>query len=269
MSPGPPSDGDRTPLALPHLFLLKELVKRDFQGRYVGSLLGFVWSFFLPLSLLVLYYFVFSTVLQLSLLGARTGNFAFYMFAGLVPWMAIQEGALRGATAITDNAALVRKLTFPSEVLVLAVVLAALMHSAIAGGLFVLVVAARGQLAAGGLPILLLLLPFQVALTFGLGLLLAALNVFFRDVSQVVGMAMNAWFFLTPIVYSLSQVPEPYRTWIGLNPLTGLVDIYRYAFFGGEPAWGSLGTLALLSSLVLVCGLLVFRRLRPAFADTV
>lgn len=252
-----------------HRFLLKELVKRDFQGRYAGSLLGFFWSFVQPLWLLGLYYFVFSTVLQLSLLGERTGNFALFLFAGLVPWMAIHEGALRGATAITDNAPLVKKLTFPSEVLVLAVVLAALLHSAIAGSVFLVIVAFHGSLSLWTLPSLLLVLPFQLALTLGLGLTLAAVNVFFRDVSQFLGMVFNAWFFLTPIVYPLEQVPEPWRTMIAVNPLTTLVELYRFAFFGGAFDVDGVGVLVLFCGLVLGFGLSVFRRLKPAFADEI
>ena len=115
-----------------HLFLLKELVRRDFQGRYAGSALGLVWSFVQPLWMLLLFTFVFSTVMKIPLAGARTGSFAIFLFCGLLPWMALQEGVLRSSTAITDNSSLVKKLRFPAEILVLAVVLAALLHEAIA-----------------------------------------------------------------------------------------------------------------------------------------
>ena len=82
-----------------HLFLLKELVKRDFQGRYAGSALGLVWSFLQPLWMLLLFTFVFSTVMKISLAGARTGHFAIFLFCGLLPWMALQEGVMRASTA--------------------------------------------------------------------------------------------------------------------------------------------------------------------------
>src|SRR4051794_26449923 len=93
-----------------HFFLLKELVKRDFQGRYAGSALGLVWSFLQPLWMLLLFTFVFSTVMKISLAGARTGHFAIFLFSGLLPWMALQEGVMRSSTAITDNSSLVKKL---------------------------------------------------------------------------------------------------------------------------------------------------------------
>lgn len=251
-------------------FLLRELIRRDFQGRYAGSLLGFVWSFIQPLFLLVLYYVVFARVLRVPLLGERTDNFALFLFAGLLPWMAFQEGVSRGATAVTDNAMLVKKLTFPSEILVLAVALAGLLHEGIAAGVFVVVVAVAGQLSPASLVWLLLAVPLQLALTLGLGFLLASLNVLIRDVSQILGMVMMAWFFLTPIVYPLGPVPEEMRPWIELNPLTVLVALYRHAFFGGEPVppW-RLGGLALVAVGVCWGGLKLFERFKPTFVDEI
>ena len=201
-------------------FLLRELVRRDFQGRYAGSLLGFVWSFVQPLFLLGLYYFVFATVLKIRLTGEATESFGLFLFAGLLPWMAFQEGVSRGATAVTDNAVLVKKLTFPSEILVLAVALAALLHEGIAAAVFLAVVAVTGHLSVATLPWLLVAIPLQMGLTLGLGFLLASLNVLFRDISQILGMVLMAWFFLTPIVYSLNHVPDGLRPWIAANPLT-------------------------------------------------
>ncbi|MFL6193362.1 MAG: ABC transporter permease [Thermoanaerobaculia bacterium] len=254
-----------------HFFLLKELVRRDFQGRYAGSALGFVWSFVQPLWMLALFNFVFSTVMKISPVGGgRTGNFAVFLFCGLLPWMALQEGVMRAATSITDNSSLVKKLRFPSEILVLAVVLAALLHEAIAAVLFMGVLAARGELAAGGLPMLLLAVPLQIALTLGLGLLLGAAHVFFRDIAQVIGMVLTGWFYLTPIVYPAALVPERFRPWIELNPLTPLVGLYRQAFLGGEVAWvPGTGALALASVVLLSGGLYLFGRLKTAFADVI
>ncbi|HEX9942339.1 MAG TPA: ABC transporter permease [Thermoanaerobaculia bacterium] len=253
-----------------HFFLLKELVKRDFQGRYAGSLLGFVWSFVQPLWMLLLFTFVFSTVMRIPLAGSRTGFFPIFLFCGLLPWGAIHEGVLRASTAITDNAGLVKKLRFPAEVLVLAVVLAALLHEAIAALIFLGVLAFLGELTWGGLPLLLLAVPLQVALTLGLGLLLAALHVFFRDTAQVLGIAFTGWFYLTPIVYPAALVPARFRALIELNPLSSLVELYRQAFLGGEvAAVPGTGALALASLVLLCAGFLLFGRLKAAFVDEI
>lgn len=253
-----------------HLFLLRELVKRDFQGRYAGSALGLVWSFLQPLWMLLLFTFVFSTVMKISLAGARTGHFAIFLFSGLLPWMAVQEGVSRASTAITDNSSLVKKLRFPAEILVLAVVLAALLHEAIAALIFLGVLGFLGELTWGGLPMLLLAVPLQVALTLGLGLLLGAVNVFFRDIAQVLGMLFTGWFYLTPIVYPAAAVPARFRGWIELNPLTALVELYRQSFLGGGLALvPGTGALALAAAVLLCAGFLLFRRLKTAFVDEI
>lgn len=252
------------------LFLLKELVQRDFRGRYAGSVLGFVWSFVQPLWLLVLYTFVFEHILRITPVGERSDSFGILLFAGLLPWMALHEGVLRGATAITDNAMLVKKLRFPSEILVLTVTLAALLHECVAGLVFVVVLAFVGELELGGIGLLLLAVPLQLLLTLGLGMLLATVNVFFRDTSQILGMVFNGWFFLTPIVYTLSWVPERWRPLVAANPLTSLVELYRQALLGGtfEIPPGT-GILAACSIGLAALGMWVFHRMRPAFVDEI
>lgn len=253
-----------------HYFLLKELVKRDFQGRYAGSLLGFVWSFVQPLWMLLLFTFVFSTVMKVSLTGVRTEHFAVFLFCGLLPWMALHEGVLRASTAITDNASLIKKLRFPAEILVLAVVLAALLHQAIAAGVFVVVLVWLGEFSWGGLPLLLVAVPLQVGLMLGLGLLVAAVHVFFRDTAQILGIFLNAWFYLTPIVYPLGLVPERFRSWLEVNPLTILVELYRQAFLEGRLALAPRAALlALATAVILFLGSWLFRRLKPAFVDEI
>lgn len=253
-----------------HLFLLKELVKRDVQSRYAGSWLGLLWSFVQPLWMLLLYTFVFSAVLKISPVGVRTDNFAAFLFCGLLPWMAIQEGVMRASTSITDNAALVKKLRFPAEILVLSVVVAALVHEAIAAVIFVVALAWTGDLAWQGLPLLLLALPLQVALTLGLGLLLGAVHVFFRDTAQVLGMALTGWFYLTPIVYPLAYVPGRLQPWIAWNPLTALVELYRQALLGGGTALTpGTGGLILAAVVLLFAGFWLFARLKTAFADEI
>jgi ABC-type polysaccharide/polyol phosphate export permease len=253
-----------------YLFLLRELVKRDFQSRYAGSVLGFVWSLVQPLWMLVLFTFVFSTVMKVTPVGARTGHFAIFLFGGLLPWTAMHEGVLRSATAITDNASLVKKLRFPSEILVVAVVLAALLHEAIAAVIFVGALLWVGELSWSRLPLLLLAVPLQAGLTLGIALVVAALHVFFRDTAQVLGMVLNVWFYVTPIVYPLALVPGAFRPWLALNPLTALVGLYRGAFFGGELS-GVAGTasLAAAATVLLSAGLWIFHSLKPAFVDEI
>ena len=255
-----------------HAFLLKELVKRDFQARYAGSVLGFFWSFAQPLWQLLLFTFVFSKIMgaRLSLEDELTESFGIFLFCGLLPWMAIQEGVTRAATAIVDNAAVIKKASLPLKILVLAPAASALAHEGIAAGVFGLILAVVGQLGWQGLPLLLLAIPLQLALTVGIGLAVCTVHTFFRDTAQVLGMLMMGWFYLTPIVYPLRMLPENARPWFELNPLLPLVGLYRQALLGGELAWvEGTGTLALTAFVVLSVGLWLFGRSEGVFVDQV
>jgi homopolymeric O-antigen transport system permease protein len=252
------------------LFLFRELVKRDFRGRYAGSFLGFLWSFVQPLWQLLLFSFVFASVMKVTPTGEHTDSFAAFLFAGLLPWLALSEGLVRSVTVITDNANLVKKLTFPSEVLVFSTVLAAVLHEAIAAAVFLVTLALTGNLSLRGLPFLIVALPLQASLTLGLGFLLAAIQVFVRDAAQLVGLVLSGWFYLTPIVYPLAYVPERLRRVIELNPLTGLVSLYRRAFLGGgEVAAVPLASLVLTATVTLGLGWWLFRRLKATFVDEI
>jgi len=252
-------------------FLLGEFTRRDFRGRYAGSVLGFLWSFVQPLWNLALFTFLFSTVMKISPgIGERTSNFAIFLFCGLLPWMAMQEGITRATTAVIDSAGLVKKMSFPSELLVFSVVAAALLHEAIAAGIFLLILGLSGELGIAGLPILLLAVPLQIALTVGLGLAAGAFHVFFRDTVQIIAMLMMGWFYLTPIVYPMSLVPPQLQPLLELNPMTVLVTLYREAFLGGQlPSLSFMMPLILSAALALGSGLWFFNRLRPAFADEI
>lgn len=250
-------------------FLLRELAKRDFESRYAGSWLGFLWSFAQPLWLLLLFTFVFSMVLRVAPGGEGTGSFAVFLFAGLLPWMAVHEAVNRSTTVVTDNASLVKKVSFRAELLVFSVVLTALAHEGIALAVFGLIRAASGQLDVGHLILgLAVALPLQVLLTVGLSLLVASAQVFLRDTSQALSLLLNGWFYLTPIVYPASLVPERLRGWIEANPLTALVGWYRFALLGGGVPGGT-AVLAVTAVVLVVTGTFVFRRLAPTFADEI
>jgi len=251
-----------------HAFLLRELTRRDFHGRYAGSLFGFAWSFVQPLWQLLLFSYVFALVLRVPVSGGGTERFWVFLFAGLLPWLAVQEGVMRGATAITESSSLVKKHRLRSEVLVLSVVLAALLHEGIAAVVFVAVLGVLGELALAGLPWLLLGLAIQLGLTCGLALLVAAVHVFVRDTAQVLGMVLGAWFYLTPIVYSLALVPERLRWIADANPLTAVVGLYRAGLYGAEvPSGVAVAMSAAVALCVLALGAVVFRRLAPDFGD--
>lgn len=253
------------------LFLLRELVRRDFSQRYAGSLFGFAWSFIQPLWQLLLLSYVFSLIMRAPLDTEPTSRFWVFLFCGLLPWTAIHEGILRSATVIVEHAEMVKKIAFPAEILVLAVTSTSLIHQGITLALFVGALAVVGELAWGQVWLLPLALALQVLLTLGLGYWMAAVQVYFRDAAQLLNLVMNAWFYLTPIVYPVAMIPEEVRSWVIANPLAVLVTLYRYAFLGGDAGrW--LHALPLLASMTLflfASGLALFRRLEPGFSDEI
>ena len=252
-----------------HLFLLRELVRRDFAARYAGSMLGMTWSFIQPLWQLALLSFVFSLIMRLRLDGEATERFWVFLLCGLLPWTAIQEAVQRSATVITDHAEMVKKIAFPSELLVVNVTVSSLIHQAITMSLFLVALIWVGELDVRLLALLPVAMLAQVVLTLGLSYLVAALNVFFRDTSQFLGMIMSAWFYTTPIVYPLAMAAD-YQDLVTLNPLTILVMLYRRVFLGPESPWvDSVAPLVAIPILFLILGLGLFRHLKPTFSDEI
>ena len=249
-------------------YLLREFVRRDLAGRYRGSLLGFLWAFVTPLWQLALFTFVFSYVLKVQLVAEGTASFPHFLFAGLIPWLGFAEGVSRSTNAVVEQAQLVRKHRFPSEILIVSAVISATCHELAAFALFGVWQGVGGTLSWSGLVWVVPALAIQMALAAGLGWIGAAVQVYFRDVAQFVGIALSAGFYLTPIVYPMSSVPESFRSALQLNPLTVVAGGFRAALVGAPPpsarSWLLAGAIAVGAA---VLGLAVFRRLRPGFAD--
>jgi len=245
------------------------MVVRDLRSRYAGSILGLVWAFATPILWMFLYTLVFSVILRVQAPPGFAG-FPEFLLAGLLPFLAFQEGVSRSATALLDSAAMVKKTVFPTETLVLSVVLAAIANQLIAFCAFTAYVAAVGHLR---LPWLLLAFPalaVQAALTFGLGCLVATVATFVRDAVPVVGIVLTVVFYATPVVYPAEMVPEKLRFVVEANPLAHLVGWYRDAFtLHRLPEAGSVLFTSLFAAAAVAGGLTLFRRARPHFADLI
>lgn len=250
-------------------FLLKEMVVRDVRARYAGSSLGLLWAFAHPVLWMLLYTGVFSLVLRVPV-EAGFASFPEFLMAGLLPWMAIQEGITRSASALVDNAAIVKKTVFPMETLVLSVVLAAVVNEIIALAIFAVYVALVGHLSLAWLALVVPALLLQILMTFGIGCLAATLTAFVRDTAHAVGIALTVVFYATPIVYPASLVPERLRWVLEANPVAHLVDLYRRAFtLHALPEAGSVLLLTLFCGAAALIGGALFHRARPHFADLI
>jgi ABC-type polysaccharide/polyol phosphate export permease len=254
----------RVPHTYKNVHLLRELVKRDFHARFTGSALGIFWAVLQPLSLVILYWFVFTYMFRGPAAGNK--NYIDFLIAGLLPWLGLNEGIIRSTTSIVDNAPMVRRLAFRSELLVLVPHASALIFESIALGLF------GGFLLIRGLSLRFVwLLPFalilQFALQVGLGWFLAASYVFFRDLMPILGFVLSVLFYLSPILYPVAGRFERFFMW---NPMTPLVGLFRSAMLASAlPAAGSIVFLLIVAAGLFTGGLFFFRRAQATLADLI
>lgn len=248
----------------PNLHLLRELVRRDFTVRFTGSVLGLLWAVLQPLSLVALYWFVF-TYMFTRAPGAGSG-YLFFLICGLIPWMAINEGLIRSTTSIVENAAIVRKLSFRSELLVIVPNVSAMIFECVALVIFLAFLVVKGSVPSRPwlLPIALVL---QLAAQVGIGFALAAIYVFFRDLTQIIGFLLSVIFYLSPILYPVSQKFALFFRW---NPMTPLLGLYRSALLPEPlPELSSVVFLLIVALLLLGGGIAFFRRAQPTLVDLI
>ncbi|MFI5182288.1 MAG: ABC transporter permease [Thermoanaerobaculia bacterium] len=249
------------------IFLFSELLRRDLSTRYAGSFGGPLWALLNPLILCTLYSFVFVMVLKIPPPAGFGGSYAEFLLAGLLPWLGFQEAVSRSTTSIAEQGHLVKKLQFPVELLVASSIAAALVLELAGVCIFAAaaLVLGRGEIHP---TIFFLALAFEVLLLAGPCLLLATLNVFFRDLTQLISPILLVVLYVTPILYPASLLPSWAAPVLAINPVADLVTLFRASLFGGPlpPAWRLLVWSAAAFVFGIACHRL-FRRSRPVFAD--
>lgn len=249
--------------------LVWQFVKRDVQSRYRGSWLGLGWSFLTPLAMLAVYTFVFREVFQ-SRWGQGDGggvDFALRMYAGLVVFNFFAECVGRAPRLIVDQPNLVKKVVFPLELLAWVSSLAGVFHLAVNAAVLLLVALLAGYGHVSMLVLPLVWLPL-LPLVLGISWFLAALGVYLRDIGQVIGLVISLLMFMSPIFYPVSAMPERWRFWLHLNPLTLIIEDTRLVLLDGAlPALLPLFLHFALALLVAFLGAAWFRATRKGFAD--
>jgi lipopolysaccharide transport system permease protein len=253
--------------------LILQLVKRDFQQRYVGSAAGWLWGLVHPLVLLASYYFIFGVILRQPLGPDQvTNNYPMFLFCGMLPWLLFQETVQRSSVSLVEQANLITKTVFPAEIVPVSIFLS----SGISNLLALVLAIAGGVVFLGHLSPLLAVLPifmlFLGMFAVGIGWIAAALQVYLRDTAQVLSVILTLWFWATPIFIPEATVAKAGR-WavilIKVNPLTYFVRAYREAILGYRIPllfrWGAIA--AGVSVVVFVCGGLFFRYMKRGFAD--
>jgi ABC-type polysaccharide/polyol phosphate export permease len=255
-----------------HRALLWALTRRDIQNRYAGSVAGALWALLHPLALLALYAVVFEAVFKVKVPNLSLGQpYVLFIALALWPWMAFQEAVMRGTTSVQQNGALVKKVAFDHELLIYSAVMSSF---AVHGVGFAVVMVVLGVLGFNiqwvGLFSLLAFVPVLLLMALVLALLLGALQVFLRDVEQLLSQVMSVLFYATPILFPMAIVPGWLAEAMHYNPLVHVIEPLRNGLLGqGSLDAESIAWVALVSVIAFAVARAFFLRLSPYFEDMV
>ena len=249
--------------------LLYQLVRRDFEQRFVGSAIGWVWGLIHPLVLLVSWYFVFQVVLGVTLPPTEvTQNYPLFVFAGMLPWLLFSDTVQRSASSVVEQGNLITKTIFPAEMIPISVFLSTLVSHLLA---LLLLVGAAGVVLRQFSPWVALLPAYMLVLglfAVGVGWIVASLHVFLRDTAQVISVILTFWFWLTPVMISDQKFPSKARLLLLANPLYYVVRGYRDLLLSSRvPNLEDLAIGAAYGCVTFVLGGLFFRHMKRGFAD--
>lgn len=250
--------------------LIHALAKREVLGRYRGSIMGLLWSFFNPVLMLAVYTFVFSEVFKArwSAESSDTAEFALLLFAGLIVFNLFAECINRAPGLVLANVNYVKKVVFPLEILPLVALISALYHTCISLGVWLVAyMALRGMPQPTTFLLPLIILPFGF-LIMGVSWVLASLGVYLRDIGQVIGVLVTALMFLSPVFYPETALPEQYRGLLHMNPLTPAIgQVREVLYFGRTPDFAMLGVYWAVTLVIAWIGFAWFQKTRKGFAD--
>ena len=246
--------------------LLYFLAWRDVKVRYKQTVLGFLWAFLQPFTKMVVFSVVFGGLAKMDSEGFP---YPIFLYAGLLPWQFFSEALSRSSQSVVGSSNLITKVYFPRLIIPLSAIGACLLDFAIS---FTILIGLMFYYHVAPTLATLLVLPL-VALTvlaaFGVGCLVSALDVAYRDFRYVIPFVIQIWMFLTPVLYPVKMVPQKWQWLLSLNPMSGIVDAYRSAILGKPFQWGNLGISTAAMLVALLIGVLYFRKTERRFADII
>jgi lipopolysaccharide transport system permease protein len=245
--------------------LVLSFAKRDIRAKYKQTVFGVAWAIIQPLSLMVVFTFVFSLFARVPSEGVP---YPIFSYSVLIFWIFFSSCVSQGTVAMTANATLVRKIYFPRETLLLAVMISALVDLAIAAvllaAMFVYYQVAVSSAVLWVIPLLALQMMFVLAII----LITSAVQVYYRDIGHALPLLLQLWMYASPVAYPLSSVPDWLKPIYLINPMAGIIDGYRSALLhGARPNLAYLGTTALALAAVVTAAYLIFKRAERTFAD--
>ncbi|WP_258112224.1 ABC transporter permease [Alicyclobacillus sp. SP_1] len=241
------------------------MVTSDLRTRYKGSVLGFLWTFLNPLLMLVVYSVVFSTIMRVTI-----PHYPAFMFIGLLAWNLFGMSVQSAVGVVNRQGSMVKKIYFPREILPLAIVVSSAINYIFSLAILIPFLIISGLYPSWTWLFVPLILVVECIATAGFALFFSAVNVFLRDVEHVLGIFLMAWFYVTPVVYSLKMIPHKYAEFFKINPVTDFVVSFQDALYYHDPLrWKMFLYGVVVSLVVLYLGWKVFDRLSRRFAEEV
>jgi len=244
--------------------MIKSLIKKELRGKYKGSVLGFLWTFINPLCQLVIYSFVFTYIIPTNI-----EKYYLFLFVALIPWIFFATSLTGGSTCIWNQKGMVTKIYFPREVLPISYVTSAFINMLFCFIIvFAVVIIAGVHISIWALLFLPIVFIIEYLQALGIAFLSSSITVFFRDMEHILGVLSMIWMYMTPILYSIDIVPENMRSYFFINPMTSVILAYRdILYYGRMPEIQNLLMAAGIALIVLVVGIMVFRKLKRHFAE--
>lgn len=244
--------------------MIRNLVKKELRGRYKSSVLGFLWTFINPLCQIIIYTIVFSTIM-------RTGIEQFYLYltVGMIPWMFFSSSIQGGAMCIVSQQDLVKKIYFPREVLPIAYVTSCFVNMLFCFVVVFCILLVSGKGINGqALVFLPIVMIVEYVLALGFTMIVSACTVYLRDLEHIVAVLLQAWIYLTPIMYSIEIIPDSIMPIFKLNPMTSVIEAYHTILYYKEiPQVSELIEAFVVGAIAFVVGCVVFGKLQKGFVE--
>lgn len=244
--------------------MIYSLVRRELRGRYKGSVLGFLWTYINPLCQVIIYSLVFRVIFKVDI-----DKFYLYLIIGMMPWTFFNSSVQGGATCIRAQSDMVKKIYFPREVIPISYVTSTFVNMLLSFIIVFLAVLVSGYgINLRTIIYLPLIMIIEYLFALGIAFIVSAITVYFRDLEQIIGVVMMAWIYITPIMYNMEYVPEPYRPLLVVNPMTPIIEVYhQILYYRIIPTTNYLLLSGGIAIITFVVGFFVFAKLDKNFAE--